>query len=202
VESVKNELTYNINTTLAILQDEVRYAVEEGIGNCADWTAVKVYEKLLRIVALASGRIFVGKPLCRDEDWIKWTINYTVDCSQAIQDVGSIRPWLRPFLARFQPSIRTAMGYRHKVAEKLKPQVEAMIEASKQIEKEGEDDHFEVTPSDQYSLATWSMVSAPCGCLFKRESTSSENSTSPQLQQEILTLTTRDIMARTKRQLP
>src|ERR1700691_5001807 len=53
VESVKNELTMNINITLALLQDEIRYAVEEGIGDCQDWAGVKIFEKLLRIVALA-----------------------------------------------------------------------------------------------------------------------------------------------------
>jgi hypothetical protein len=137
----------------------IRYAVEEGIGNCPDWTQVKVFEKLLRIVALASGRIFVGRPLSRDEEWIKMTVNYTVDCSNAIKDVGKIKPWLRPFLTRFTPSIRTAMDYRRRVAEKLKPQLEEMIEASKKVEKEDEDDHVDVLPSDQHSLATWSLVS-------------------------------------------
>jgi hypothetical protein len=158
VESVKNELTMNINVTLAILQDEIRYAVEEGIGDCPDWTPVKVFEKLLRIVALASGRIFVGRPLSREEEWIKMTVNYTVDSSNAIRDVGDIKPWLRPFLTRFTPSIRTAMDYRRRVAEKLKPQLEDMIEASKHVQKEDEDDHFDVLPSDQHSLATWSLV--------------------------------------------
>jgi hypothetical protein len=160
VESVKNELTMNINITLALLQDEIRYAVEEGIGDCQDWAGVKIFEKLLRIVALANGRIFVGRPLNRDEEWIKWTINYTVDCSNAIKDVGKIPHYLRPFRVPFTPSIRKAVEYRRKMAEKLKPQLNEMIEASKRIQREDEDDHFDVLPSDQHSLATWSMVSA------------------------------------------
>jgi hypothetical protein len=163
-ESVKNELTMNINITLAILQDEIRYAVEEGIGNCSDWTSIKIFEKLLRIVALASGRIFVGRPLSRDEEWIKLTVNYTVDCSNAVKDVGKIKPLLRPILVPLTPSIRTAMQYRRKVAAKLKPQVKEMIEASKKIQKDDDDDddHHDFAPSDQHSMATWSMVSRSC----------------------------------------
>lgn len=160
VASVQNELTMNINVTLAILQDEIRYAVEEGIGNLPEWTKVNVFGKLLRIVALASGRIFVGRPLSRDEDWIDMTINYTVDSSNAIKDVGKISPWLRPFLTRFTPSIRRSMGYRRRVAEKLRPQLQEMIEASKHVKNDDEDDHIDVMPSDQHNLATWLLVSA------------------------------------------
>jgi hypothetical protein len=151
----------NINVTLAVLQDEIRYAIEEGIGDCPDWTPVKVFEKLLRIVALVSGRIFVGRPLSRDEEWIKLTINYTVDASNAVRDVQKIRPYLRPFWAPFLPSIRKAAEYRRKVAEKLKPQLNEMIEASKRIQNDDDDSYFDVMPSDQHSLAAWSMVSAP-----------------------------------------
>lgn len=158
-ESVKNELTMNINITLAILQDEIRYAVEEGIGNCPGWTPVPVFAKLLRIVALASGRIFVGKPLSHDEEWIKLTINYTVDCSNAVKEVSKINPWLRPLLVPFSPSIRTAMEYRRRVAEKLRPQLTEMIEAAKNADKIDDDQNFDkIAPSDQHTLATWSMV--------------------------------------------
>ena len=159
-ESVKNELTMNINTTLAILQDEIQYAVEEGIGNHPDWTPVNVFGKLLRIVALASGRIFVGRPLCRDEEWIHLTINYTVDSANAVKDVQKIPTFLRPLLVPFISSIRTAARYRQKVADKLKPQLNEMLEASKHIQNEGDDEHSDIVLSDQHSLATWSLVCA------------------------------------------
>lgn len=159
-ESVKNELTMNINTTLSILQDEIQYAVEEGLGNCPDWTPVRVFEKLLRIVALASGRIFVGRPLCRDEEWINLTINYTVDASNAIKDVQNIPLFLRPFLVPFRTSIRKAAEYRRRVAEKLKPQLNEMVEAYRRIRNEDGDSHIDTMPTDEHNLATWSFVSA------------------------------------------
>lgn len=161
VGSVKHDLTMNINATLAILQDEIQYAIEEGIGDCTDWTAVNPHAKLLRIVALASGRIFVGRPLSRDEEWIKLTVNYTIDSANAVKDVFRVPWWLRPFVVRYLPSIRKAIGYRHRVAEKLKPQLSAMIEASKLAQDLDDDAFFDVTPSDQHCMATWSLVSAP-----------------------------------------
>jgi hypothetical protein len=151
----------NINITLALLQDEIQYAVEEGIGNCSYWTPVKVFEKLLRIVALASGRIFVGRPLCHDEEWIKLITNYTVDSSNAIKDFQEIPFYLRPLISPLISSIRRAAAYRWKVAEKLKPQLNEMIEANRRIQNEDDDLHFDDVSIDQHNLATWSLVSAP-----------------------------------------
>jgi hypothetical protein len=51
------------------------------------------------------------------------------------------------------------MEYRRKVAEKLKPQLNEMIQASKRIQKEDEDDHFDVLPDYHHRLATWSLIS-------------------------------------------
>ena len=102
-----------------------------------------------------------ANPSARDEEWIKLTTNYTVDVSNAIKEVQKIPPYLRPFLVRFNSSIRGAIEYRQRVAKKLKPQLNEMIEARKQIRDEDHDGHFDVTASDQHSLATWSMVCVP-----------------------------------------
>ena len=87
IGAIRNELTTNINSTLAVLQDEIEYGVQEEFGNFKEWSPIAVYGKLLRVVALASGRIFVGLPLSRDEDWIDITINYTVACVQVCSKV-------------------------------------------------------------------------------------------------------------------
>jgi hypothetical protein len=160
-KAVKNELTMNMNATLAILQDEIRYAIGEGIGDCPDWTQVKVFEKISRIVALASGRIFVGRPLSRDEEWINWTINYTFDISNAIKDFGKIPLYLRPIVVPFLRSVRRTAEYQRKVAKKLKPQLNEVIEASKRVHNEDDDSYVDVLPTDQHNLAAWSIVSAP-----------------------------------------
>lgn len=58
-----------------------------------------------------------------------------------------------------------SMAYRRRVAEKLRPQLEDLIEASKNLKKDDEDDHIDILPSDQHNLATWLLVSAVWGAL-------------------------------------
>jgi hypothetical protein len=91
VQSVKVDLTKNAPQILDELQEEVGYSIRKHIGECADWTEYPLYDKLLHLVALLSGRIFVGLPLSRDETWLDVTIRYTVDAF-----VGAERLWTYP----------------------------------------------------------------------------------------------------------
>ena len=70
-----------INTRLT---EETDRAVTEILGENKDWTPVVVYQKLLPIVAIISGNIFLGPDLCRSESYLHHSINYTVDLFTAI----------------------------------------------------------------------------------------------------------------------
>lgn len=121
VESVKIDLTRNIARTLEGLQDEADFAIPDCIGECEDWTPIQFYSKTLRIIALLSGRIFVGLPLCRNEEWIAATINYTMDVFSAVNPLRSIPPLLRPFKAPWVPEVQRIKQHRINGARLLKP---------------------------------------------------------------------------------
>lgn len=70
-----------------------------------DWTEVNIHKKLLRMVAMVSGRVFVGPELCRDEQYIDVAINYTTDLMIAQRVVQMLKPWQRFFLASRLPYI-------------------------------------------------------------------------------------------------
>lgn len=124
IESIKLDLTRNIARTLEGLQDEADYAIPSCIGDFEDWTPIQFYPKILRVIALLSGRIFVGLPLCRDEAWIEATINYTMDAFAAIQPVKKISPLLRPFKAPWIPEVQRIKQHRDNGARLLKPILE------------------------------------------------------------------------------
>ncbi|KAH7048220.1 cytochrome P450 monooxygenase [Macrophomina phaseolina] len=92
LSAVQIDLTKNISKTLNTLNDEVKYAFEQNIGKMDDWQAVVMEPKLLRIVALLNGRVLVGLPLSRDENWIEATTQYT---SRAYKFADKLKgyPW-------------------------------------------------------------------------------------------------------------
>lgn len=82
--AIKIDLNRNLGTFVGDVEHEVAHCFETQFPPCdgtwfrralaactdipcADWTPIDLHEKLLRVVAQASARIFVGYPQCRDE---------------------------------------------------------------------------------------------------------------------------------------
>ncbi|PQE10414.1 hypothetical protein CJF32_00000961 [Rutstroemia sp. NJR-2017a WRK4] len=140
LDSIKQDLTRNIAKTLDTLWDEVQYAFEKNIGRLpADeegWRTVPVYGKVLGIVAILSGRVFVGAPLCREEEWIRATTAYTLILSGTVGMLWKRPWWQRPFLAPIY--FRTLNGVQAKAEKMLQPLLEREAGSSGWEKKVGE----------------------------------------------------------------
>jgi hypothetical protein len=70
VKAIKNDLTRSIEDILPVLEDETKFALEDCLGDCKqEWTTKNLQNVSTKLIALLSGRIFVGLPLSRDEEW-------------------------------------------------------------------------------------------------------------------------------------
>ncbi|KAG4440774.1 hypothetical protein IFR05_003761 [Cadophora sp. M221] len=133
VTSVKVDLTRNIARTLEALQQEADLAIPDCIGACEDWTPIQFYHKILRVIALLSGRIFVGLPLSRDEEWIDTTINYTMAAFACVDPVNKLLPLTRDLFAPSIPEVRRVKEYRARGAQLLTPILEERRERMKDL---------------------------------------------------------------------
>lgn len=133
VQSIKNDLTRHIASTLDDLQDEVRYGFDKELGSCEDWTPIPVYAKMARIVALLSGRVFVERPLSREEEWIQASIMFTFSSMQARLAITAYHEWARGIVAYFLPEIKKVKEFKQRGAQLLQPIVDA------HLSKEGND---------------------------------------------------------------
>ncbi|KAF6835727.1 ent-kaurene oxidase [Colletotrichum plurivorum] len=104
--TVKTSLTPSLVRLNPIIADEVIEALRTELPQSGEWTEVKIMDKLLRIVAMASGRVFIGPELCRDEEYLDAAINYTVDLMKAIRKISSLPPWLRWLKAPRLPELK------------------------------------------------------------------------------------------------
>jgi cytochrome P450 len=76
-------------------------AVLAEIGECAaGWTQIKIYPRMLRIIAIVSGSVFIGPQLCHDERYLDAAVNYTAELGQAVMEIKSVNFWIKKFLAR------------------------------------------------------------------------------------------------------
>ena len=70
------------------------------------------------LVARMSARLFMGYPACREEEWLKVSINFTYDMFLAAFTLRMFPPWMHLFVAPFVPArwrirsqMRTARKY-------------------------------------------------------------------------------------------
>ncbi len=92
---------------------------------CGDWTPVNINQKLLRIVAMVSGRVFIGPELCRSEEYLDAAINYTIELMTAQRAISYLAPWQRPFLANRLPHVKKLDQRLEEATAFLRPVVEA-----------------------------------------------------------------------------
>ncbi|KAF7554724.1 hypothetical protein G7Z17_g2689 [Cylindrodendrum hubeiense] len=127
IKAIRIDLTRHIASTLPDLQDEVRFGFDKELGDCKEWTTYPVYLKVLRIVALMNGRIFVGRPLSREEEWIQSTISYTIDCVKARNAIREHPVWKRRWITTKLPEILKLSHHRTRGGEMLAPIMNAQL---------------------------------------------------------------------------
>ncbi|KAK0452675.1 cytochrome P450 [Armillaria borealis] len=97
-EVVRGALTRNIAICFADVHDEMKAAFEDNIPMTKNWIEVSVYQTALQIVCRASNRMFIGLPICRDPDYVKLNIDFTIDVFVYSRIINLFPRILKPIL--------------------------------------------------------------------------------------------------------
>ena len=62
---VKKQLTRNLSLLTTDIEEELAIGFKHHWGASTDWTTVRVWDSVLKIVAQAVNRVYIGVPLCR-----------------------------------------------------------------------------------------------------------------------------------------
>ena len=122
VHVAKLNLTHNLSHLCASLAFEVSRTVSDGIwwGGEAK-TEINISQKLLKIVAIVSGHVFLGPDLCRQEEYPHAIINLT---SNLFIPIAAVKSWLKLFAHRpkyWIPQIKTVNEHRPDMQQSLIP---------------------------------------------------------------------------------
>lgn len=104
--TIKASLTPALARLNPAIAEEVEDSIRSELPPCDDWTPININRKLLRIVALVSGRIFIGPELSRSEEYLDAAINYTIELMEARRALDAVRPLFRPFIGNRIPEVR------------------------------------------------------------------------------------------------
>ncbi|KAK8108383.1 P450 monooxygenase [Apiospora sp. TS-2023a] len=102
---IRRTLTAHLDGITGMLHEEVALALDELWGGGKDtgdtketWREVNLDYTIRRVVARASNRVFVGLPLCRDDDYIENCISYTTWVSTSGLLISTLPRWLKSSL--------------------------------------------------------------------------------------------------------
>ncbi|KAH7105146.1 cytochrome P450 [Auriculariales sp. MPI-PUGE-AT-0066] len=115
-ELVKGRMTRSLGTLFPAVYEEMGAAFEDEISSKLvgeHWTPMSVIMPLTRIVCRTSNRLFVGLPLCRNEEYMDLSINYT---HEVVRSSDKIKVWpkiLEPYyspVANAKKILKRLMG--------------------------------------------------------------------------------------------
>ncbi|EEQ86913.2 cytochrome P450 monooxygenase [Blastomyces dermatitidis ER-3] len=105
-DAVRMKLTHHLGNVIEPISDEIGIVLERDWTNNRDWHDIALKQNVLKLVAQMSSRVFLGKRICRNPDWIRITIAYTIDSYIAAL---ALRLWpatVRSLVSNFIPSCR------------------------------------------------------------------------------------------------
>ncbi|RDL32352.1 Cytochrome P450 [Venustampulla echinocandica] len=70
-ELLRRELTLNLEILTPVINEEIVCALDDVLGTSPEWKTTSLADDLKTIIARTSNRVFVGKELCRNEDYIR-----------------------------------------------------------------------------------------------------------------------------------
>ena len=107
------------------------------IYTVTEWKSVEIFILILRTVARTSGRVFVGLPLCRNEDWLAVSMGFTGDLFMAIEKLGSLPKPIRPFYTWMFNSTKLISLHRKKAQTLLGPIIQRRLEEERFAKENG-----------------------------------------------------------------
>ncbi|KAH8895999.1 cytochrome P450 [Thozetella sp. PMI_491] len=118
------DLTKLLNKITEPLTQETALTLPELFGDNPDWVEIPLREVVLRLVARISSRVFLGTELCRNEEWLTVTREYTITAFAAAE---ALRLWpeqTRFFVHWFIPECRKSRSLVKEARRIIEPVIE------------------------------------------------------------------------------
>lgn len=81
---IQTKLTPSLGSLTRPMEEEVKFAVDNHVPNSEDWVPIKPYHTVLDLVARTSARVFVGLPLCRSQEWLEISTQFTENSTRTL----------------------------------------------------------------------------------------------------------------------
>ncbi|ENH66198.1 Ent-kaurene oxidase, partial [Fusarium oxysporum f. sp. cubense race 1] len=113
------------------------------LPDVVEWHEMHPQHDIVRIVSRMSSRVFMGESLCRDDEWVRASGDYTVQSFKTGDILRTYPRWSRPFVHWLLPSCWTLRKKLAKAIQCLKPHLERRSVISAEAEAQGKPSPFD-----------------------------------------------------------
>jgi hypothetical protein len=131
-QTIRGKLTQSLNLVTPALAEETVAALHDIFGENPEWHVTPLKQGILHLVARLNSRVFLGKPLCRNEQWLDIAKNYTVDCVVAAQKMRVAPAIVRPIYFWFVEECARIRTHVRNARKLITPEVELRKERAQQ----------------------------------------------------------------------
>ncbi|KAJ7906083.1 cytochrome P450 [Mycena leptocephala] len=116
VLAIRGSLTRNLGRCFPEVRDEIVHAFDDVLAlEGKEWKGLLVLPSMMQIIARTTNRLFVGLPLCREQEYLDLNINYTFNLFIRGQIIGLlprfVKPVLGPLISPRKSSIRHVLKF-------------------------------------------------------------------------------------------
>ncbi|KAJ7097132.1 cytochrome P450 [Mycena belliarum] len=102
IDVLRTTLTRNLAKCFPDIRDEISCAFDDVLAlDGAEWKSVPALSTIMSVVARSTNRLFVGLPICRNDDYLKLMVRYTIDVVIMAQVINLMPAPLQPILGPF-----------------------------------------------------------------------------------------------------
>ncbi|KAJ6619801.1 cytochrome P450 [Mycena sp. CBHHK59/15] len=163
ISAIKTSLNQNLGSILPEMVDEIVSGYADVVDsqfsdNTEEWKPIRALDSFTRIICRSSNRVFVGLPLCRDEDYCQLASQFSTN----VLVCGPMIKFLLPaFLRPLAGAVFKAVFRHHK---RILGHLLPLIEQRKQRRYELGAEKI------QNDMLTWLMDTAPVGHEYSADS--------------------------------
>ncbi|KAL0932251.1 cytochrome p450 monooxygenase [Colletotrichum truncatum] len=121
---INKDLTKSLAKVTEPLADEASLALKDIFTESKEWHAINMRSTILHFIARISSRVFLGDELCRNEEWLTITKEYTMN---GFASGDRLREWpafMRPIVHWFIPGCQRLRSQIIEAARIIKPVIE------------------------------------------------------------------------------
>lgn len=105
IEVVRGPLTRNIAAKFDDVRDEIVTAFDEQIPPTKEWSKHVAMKDIMRIVARASNRLFVGLPLCRNAEYLDLNVAFAMQVVLSGVFINLFPSFLKPLVGKLSSTV-------------------------------------------------------------------------------------------------